>query len=103
MGELFGIRDFAYGTAMQLNHIQHRGDVVFRDRLRHAAGPRVVITWERSHSTRQSRALFVRFAGHDRSDRAAERPALDAIVPVTVTHDQRAEVRIAKPECAENM
>ena len=103
MRKLFRLRDFAHCTAMQLNHVQHRSDVVFRDGFRHAARPRVAITGEWSHSPCHSRALLVRFAGHDRSDRAAERPALDAIVTVTITHDQRAEVRVAKPECAENM
>src|SRR5438876_11693984 len=88
---------------MQLNDLQHRCDVFFGDGLWHAAGPRVVITGEWSHSARHSRALFVRFARHDRCDRAAERPTFDAIVTVTVAHDQRTEVRVAKPECAENM
>ena len=36
-------------------------------------------------------------------DRAAERPAFHAIVAVTVTHDERAEIRVTEPERAENM
>src|SRR6266513_5298170 len=103
MGELFRIRDFAHGTTMELNHVQHGCNVIFGDWFRHAADPRVVITGEWSHSARHSRALFVRFAGHDRCEGAAERPTFDAIVTVTVAHDQRTEVRVAKPECAENM
>src|SRR6266513_4506474 len=103
MRKLFRVRNLAYCAPMQLNDFEHRCNVVFRYRFCHAAGARVVIAWERSYRARHARALFVRFAGHDRSYRAAERPALDAIVTVTITHDQRAEVRVAKPECAANM
>src|SRR5207248_10081610 len=48
-------------------------------------------------------ALFVRFAGHDCSDRAAERPAFHTIITEPVAHDERPEVRVAESERAENM
>src|SRR5207247_3222434 len=88
---------------VQLNYFHRRGDVIFGDRLWHAAGSRVVVTGERSHCLGHACTLLIRFASHDRSDRAAERAAFNAIVTVAVAHDQRAEVRVTKPERAENM
>jgi hypothetical protein len=72
---------------MQLDHIQHGCDVVFRGRLRHAAGTGVTITRKWPDRLRQSRALFVGFAGHDGGDRATQRPAFHTVVTKTVTHD----------------
>ena len=88
---------------MQLDHFEHRRDVVLGHRLRHTAGARVAITGKRPHRPRHSRALLVRFTGHDRSDRAAERAAFDAIVAEAVAHDERAEIGVAQSERAENM
>src|SRR5262249_49022864 len=39
----------------------------------------------------------------DCRDRAAERPALYAIVTETVAYDERSKIGVAKSECAENM
>ena len=103
MGELFRVRNFAYCATMQLDHFQHRRDVVRSDWFRYAAGARVVIAWERSNCLRQARALLVRFASHDRGDRAAKCSAFDTVVAETVTHDERAEIRVAESERAKNM
>src|SRR5439155_14273323 len=90
-------------AAMQLDHFQHRCDVVFGGWLRHAAGTRIAIAWERPYRSRQSRALFVGFAGHDGGYRAAERPAFHTVVTIPVTHDQRAEIRVTKSKRSENV
>src|SRR5204863_3368162 len=55
------------------------------------------------HHPCQPRALFVSFAGHNCSDRAAQRPAFYAIVTEPVTHDERPEIRVAQSKRAENM
>ena len=47
--------------------------------------------------------MFVSFAGHDCSDRAAERPAFHTIVTKPVAHDERPEICVAESERAENM
>jgi hypothetical protein len=60
-------------------------------------------TGERSHRFRHARALLVRFAGHDRRDRAAKRPAFHAVVAVAVAHDERAEIGVTEPERAEDV
>ena len=88
---------------MELNHFLHRSDVVLRHRLRHAAATRIAISRERPHRSRHPRALLVRFAGHDRGDRAAKCPAFHAVVSVAVAHDERTEIRVAEPERAENV
>ena len=103
MRELFCVRDLMHRAAMQLDHFQHRSDVVLRHRFRHTAGPSVAVSRERPHRSRHARALRVGFAGHDCCDRAAERPTFNAVVPVTVAHDQRAEIRVTKPERAEDV
>ena len=88
---------------MQFDHVEHRRDVVLRDRLRHAAAARVAIARERPHRLRHARALLVGLAGHDRGDRAAERAAFLAVVAVAVAHDERAEIGVAEAERAENV
>ena len=88
---------------MKLNHFKHRIDVIFGNRLRHATAARVLITGEWSQNLRHPRALFVSFAGHNRSDCAAERSAFHAIVPVAVAHDERAKIRVTESKRAENM
>ena len=103
MRELLRIRDLVHRATMQLDHFQHRSDVVLRHRFRHTAGPSVAVSRERPHRSRHARALRVGFAGHDCCDRAAERPTFNAVVPVTVAHDQRAEIRVTKPERAEDV
>ena len=42
--EFLCVRDFAHRLAMQLDHFQHRRDVVLGDWLRHAAGACVAVT-----------------------------------------------------------
>ena len=101
--ELFAVGNFAHGAAMLLDHFEHRRDVVLCDRLRHAAGARVVIARERSHGCGHARALLIRFAGHDRGDRAAEGAAFLAVVAVAIAHDERAEIGVAEAERAEDV
>ena len=103
MREFLCIRDVVHRASVQLNHLQHWSDVVLGNRFLHAAGARIAITGERRHCPCQPRALRIRFAGHDRRDRAAECPAFDAVVTMAVTHDQRAEICVTEPERAENM
>ena len=88
---------------MQFDDFQHGRDVVLRDGLWHAGGPRIVIAGERPQRVGHARALFVSFAGHDRRDRATQRPAFHAVVTVAVAHDERAEIRVTEPERAKNM
>src|SRR6266481_1214447 len=103
MGKLFRFRNLAHCVPMLLDDFEHRCDVVFRYRLCHAAGTRIVVTWERPHRPRQSRALLVGFASHDRSDCATQRSPLHTVVTVAVTHDERAEIRVTESEGTENM
>ena len=88
---------------MLLDHFEHRGDVVLRDRLRHAAARARRDNRGTAPSRRHARALLIGFAGHDRGDRAAERAAFLAVVAVAVAHDERAEVRVAEAEGAEDV
>ena len=88
---------------MEFDHFLHRRDVIFRDWFRHTAATRIAISRERSHCFRHPRTLFVRFAGHDRSDRAAKRAAFHAIVTIAVAHDQRPEVRVAEAKRAKDV
>src|SRR5207247_6401085 len=101
--ELFVARDLAYRVAMQLDHFLHRRDVVFRSRFCDAAATRIAIARERPHGPRHPRALLVGFAGHDRGDRTAERPAFHAVVTIAVTHDERAEIRVTESERAKDV
>ena len=103
VSEFIDIGDVVHSATMQIDHFQHRIDIVLRHRFRNAAAPRIVITWKWAHRLRQPRALFVRFAGHDRRDGAAQRAPLHAVVSVSVTHDQRSQIRVTEPERPENV
>ena len=88
---------------MQLDHFPHRRDVIFGDRFRHTTGVRIAVARERSNCLRQAGALLVSFAGHNGGDCSTKCPAFHAVVTITVAHDERAEVRVAESERAENM
>src|SRR5205807_7825824 len=103
ISELFVRCDLTHRRAMQLDHLMHRRDVILRRRLRHAAAMRVTVAGEWSHRPRDPGALLVRFAGHNRSDGAANGAAFHAVVTVPVTHDERAEIGVAKSERAEDV
>src|SRR5207247_5984047 len=70
---------------------------------RSATGLLVPLARKRSHRLREACALLVSFAGHNGGDCSTKCPAFHAVVTITVAHDQRAEVRVAESECAENM
>ncbi len=88
--------NLVHGATMLFHHLEHGGDVVFRDGLGHAAGARVFVTWERPHPGGHARAFGVGFAGHDGGDGAAKGAAFDAVVTVAVAHDEGAEVGVAE-------
>src|SRR5581483_6572785 len=81
------VRDLVYRAAMQLDHFQHRRDIVLRFRPNDPGRARIAITRERSDIARNDRALLVGFTGHDRGDRATHRAAFHAVVSVAVAHD----------------
>src|SRR4029450_5147545 len=88
---------------MNFYHLHHACQFVPADRFRHAAGASVAITGKRPDRPSQSCALFVSFAGHDCSDRAAEGPAFETVITKTIAHYERPEVRVAESKCAENV
>src|SRR6266576_5283487 len=88
---------------MQIDYLQHRSQVVLGQRFRHAACPCIAIAREWPRGPRQPCALLICFAGHDGGDRAAESAPFSAIVTVSVTHDERAEIRVTEPERADNV
>ena len=88
---------------MQINHFQHRCDIIFRRRFAHSTATRFPITRERSHCFRQQRALFVSLTGHDRSDGATKRATFHAVIAVAIAHHERAEVSVTEPERAKDM
>ena len=88
---------------MQLDHLEHRADVIVSGRFRHAAGPRVAITRKWAHRPGQDRALLVSFAGHDRGYSPAERAAFHTVVAIAITHDERAEIAVSEAERPENV
>src|SRR5262245_7364172 len=88
---------------MEIDHFEHRRDIAFPNWFRNSAATRFLVTGEWSERLRHARALFVSFAGHDRRDRAAQRASFDAIVTVSITHDQRAKIGVAEAERPENV
>ena len=88
---------------MELDHLAHGIDIVFRKRFVHAAAARIAVTRKWPHRFRQKRTLFVGFPGHDCGDRAAKSAAFHGIVAVAIAHDERAEIGITETQSAKNV
>src|ERR1700730_2075136 len=103
ISELFGIGDLANRTAMQIDYLVHRDDIVSCCWFAHATGPRVAISGERPRHLGHSRALFVGLARHDSGNRPTQGASFYAVVAVTIAHNERAEIGVTEPERTENV
>src|SRR4051794_33754987 len=95
--------DFVDRAPVEIDHVEHRRHVVLAHRLGYARRARVAVAREWSNVPGDDGALLVSFAGHDRRDGAAQSPAFGTVISIAVTHDQRAEIRVAESERAEDV
>ena len=71
--------------------------------LGHVRAPGVVVALERPHGGGDLGGLLVGVAGHDGGDGAGERAAFIRVVRQAVAHDERAQVRVAQAQGAEDV
>ena len=95
--------NFFHGISVKFDDAEHGFDVVLLDGLAHAGAAGVAVAREGAAARGDVSALLVGFAGHDGGEGTGERAAFVAVVGQAVAHDERAKVREAEAEGAEDV